>query len=130
MKAPRKINLDAQAHMVREALPLLTPAAQEFFSTVCVVMTDSKSGGRAWPQHQVARVPSWVFQDRVKFCNRQWIDGGAEFCAYYAAHEMAHLKARTPRHGALFLAAFREFCPLRLRWYETIYKTRSKAVLL
>lgn len=126
MKAPRNINLDAHARMVREALPLLTVEAQRFFDTVCVVMTDSKGGGRANFRHQVARVPSWVFRETVNFCGRCIVKGGAEFCAYYLAHEMAHLKAGHA-HDVMFMAAFKSFCPLELRWYETIYKPRNAA---
>lgn len=124
MKAPRNINLAAHDRMVRNALPLLTAEAQRFFDTVCVLVTDSKGGGRANFRQQVARVPSWVYRETIDFCGRVVVKGGDEFCAYYLAHEMAHLKSGHA-HDALFYAAFKEFCPLHLRWYETVYKPRN-----
>ena len=127
MKAPRNINLAAHQRMLDHALPLLTPEAQRFFDTVCVLVTDSKGGGRANWRHSVARVPSWVFRDSVNFCGRTVIEGGDKFCAYYLAHEMAHLAARESGHGAAFMAKFKRFCPLELRWYETIYKPKLAA---
>lgn len=126
MKRVVRIDHDATAKLLAEALPLLTPLAQEFAGSVQVYVTVCRRG-RADRRNRVVRVPHWVFCESVNFNGKGYIAGGLPFAAYYLAHELAHVKADSDGHGASFMAAFKSLCPTELQWYETIYKPRLAA---
>jgi len=121
-----KINNEATKRLLSEALPMLTANARELVGTVRVYATDCRRGRANW-RARLVRVPSWVFKDRVNFAGKGLIDGGPTFAAYYLAHELAHVKAASDTHGAQFMAAFKELCPVALQGYETIYKPKRAA---
>lgn len=121
-----KINTEATERLLAEALPLLTESARELVGTVRVYATNHRRGRANW-RARLVRVPAWVFKDRVNFCGKGMVDGGLSFAAYYLAHELAHIKASSDKHGPHFMAAFKELCPTCLQWYESIYKPKSAA---
>jgi len=121
-----KINNEATERLMTEALPLLTAIAREFIDTVQVYATNHRRGRANW-RTRLVRVPAWVFKDRVNFCGKGLVDGGPAFAAYYLAHELAHIKASSDKHGPRFMSALKELCPDYLQGYESIYKPKSAA---
>lgn len=121
-----KINKEATSRLFREVLPLLPEVTRSFANTVRIHVTNHRKG-RARLSDRSVRVPAGVFKDRVDFCGKGLVDGGLPFAAYYLAHELAHIKAGSGEHGASFMAAFKELCPVDVQWYESIYKPKSAA---
>lgn len=119
MRKPARIDQEATEHLIRDVMPLLNPVAATVAASIYATHCRK---GRANYRTGLVRVPVWVFRDRIHFCGKEWIDGGDQFAAYYLAHELAHIKARTDSHSPAFMAAFIELCPEHLRHYETIYK--------
>jgi hypothetical protein len=124
MKRVTNIDRELTQRLMDEALPLLTDEARRWAAVTKVYVTHAKAG-RASAKDKVIRVPAWVFDGAVNFCGKGPIAGGANFAAYYLAHELSHIKAPTGNHGRAFMSAFIALCPPALRWYEALYKPRS-----
>jgi hypothetical protein len=121
-----RIDDEASYRLMSAALPLLTPAAQELVKSVAVFVTAARRGRANW-RGRLVRVPTFVFNDTINFAGRGTVAGGDAFAAYYLAHELAHVAAKTGTHSPQFMAAFKELCPPELQWYETLYKPRAAA---
>lgn len=126
MKSLRHIDLTLTARLVGEVLPRLTPEARRLAAATNVYVTHCKAG-QANASKNTVRIPSWAFDARVNFCGKGHVSGGLDFAAYYLAHELAHIQAKTGGHGPAFMSAFKTLCPAPLRWYEAIYKPKNAA---
>ena len=126
MKRVLGINEVATKRLLTEALPLLTQTAIDLASHVKVYVTTCRRG-KASRKDAIVRVPDFVFNERINFCEKGLIIGGHPFAAYYLAHELAHIKAATGTHNCRFMEAFKELCPPEIQWYETIYKPKRAA---
>lgn len=114
--------------LIDDALPLLSSQAVGMAHTTEIFVVFRKRGyGRIREGIGRVTVPAFVFKPAVNFCGKGLIEGGVKFAAYYLAHELAHVKANTSGHGAVFMEAFRMLCPEHLQYYELIYKPRSAA---
>lgn len=126
MKRVTRIDRELTTRLISEVLPMLPELARRLCQSVSVAVTRCQCG-RANYRDRVLRVPSWVFNQRVNFCGKGWIDGGLPFAAYYLAHELAHVEAAIHNHGPAFMAAFKKLCPPPLQRYESIYKPKLAA---
>lgn len=120
----KQIDWVLTARLNTDVLPLLLLPARRLATAVNIYVTNCKTG-QANMRGNTIRIPSWAFNPQVNFCGKGHIQGGLGFVAYYLAHELAHIKAKSNGHGSVFMVSFKELCPASLQWYETIYKPRN-----
>ncbi len=123
MRRPARIDETLTRRLIKECLPLLTPAARALADRCEIYVVNSRRGKASSKAARVT-VPSFVFREQVNFCQKGYIAGGVPLATYYLAHELAHIMATKQNHGPVFMEAFKKLCPDHLQHYEYIYKPR------
>ncbi len=124
MKRPARIDEALTQRLITECLPMLSGEAKALAGR-CEIFVVNARKGMAHCKAARVTIPAFVFRAQVNFCGKGYIKAGAPFAAYYLAHELAHIMAKSGQHGPAFMTAFKKLCPEALQHYEHIYKPRS-----